>query len=222
MADIINRQFTSSSSEAFGEHTPPSIYVRIPLVAPKSLTSTWRDSVAAEEFDEDEMWNKWNFIRMITQSNPRLFLALELNGDPPDQERVNRWLGEPVVMLILPTSIFLTNSSKYPVLSKAYQNFIAQLNFKMAGNFSFLIRGNNLHGHLKHYVQYLNHMKSSALFVDKISKFTRGYEDVLQIPLQPLKDNLDSLVYEVFETDDIKYQQYELVGFSCLFYLPKN
>ncbi|KAL9126415.1 MAG: hypothetical protein Q9217_004526 [Psora testacea] len=36
-----------------------------------------------------------------------------------------------------------------------------------------------------------------------------GYEDYLQAPLQPLTDNLESITYEVFEQDPIKYDLYE-------------
>lgn len=219
LSDIINRQFVSSS-EHFNEHQAPSVCIKVPLIPYKSYSSKWRDD--EPDVDYDESWEKWNFIRMITQSHPKLFVALELNGDPIDPERIERWFGEPIVMALLSTSSFLTNSSKYPVLSKAYQQLIQKLNFKLAGNFSFVINGNNLHGHLKHYLQYINHLKSTDLFEDKISKFCLGYEDVLQIPLQPLKDNLDSLVYEVFETDDIKYQQYELAIYKAMKKIDKT
>lgn len=36
-----------------------------------------------------------------------------------------------------------------------------------------------------------------------------GYNDVIQAPLQPLMDNLESSTYEVFEQDPIKYLRYE-------------
>lgn len=38
--------------------------------------------------------------------------------------------------------------------------------------------------------------------------YYRGYEDFLQIPLQPLMDNLDQYTYEIFEKDPIKYIEY--------------
>lgn len=41
------------------------------------------------------------------------------------------------------------------------------------------------------------------------TKYTKGYEDCLQNPLQPLMDNLESQVYEIFEKDPVKYQQYQ-------------
>lgn len=37
----------------------------------------------------------------------------------------------------------------------------------------------------------------------------QGYEDYLQIPLQPLMDNLDRYTYEIFEKDPVKYREYQ-------------
>lgn len=39
--------------------------------------------------------------------------------------------------------------------------------------------------------------------------FTAGYKDTLQMPLQPLADNLQNSTYETFERDPTKYQKYE-------------
>ena len=36
-----------------------------------------------------------------------------------------------------------------------------------------------------------------------------GFQDKLQYPLQPLRDNLESLTYEQFEKDPAKYLLYE-------------
>merc|ERR1711865_879032 len=40
-------------------------------------------------------------------------------------------------------------------------------------------------------------------------QFEAPYADYLQIPLQPLQDNLESATYETFEKDPVKYAQYE-------------
>jgi protein arginine N-methyltransferase 5 len=45
--------------------------------------------------------------------------------------------------------------------------------------------------------------------MDGTAKFTKGYEDCLQNPLQPLMDNLESQVYEIFEKDPCKYVLYQ-------------
>ncbi|RDW72084.1 hypothetical protein BP5796_08118 [Coleophoma crateriformis] len=42
-----------------------------------------------------------------------------------------------------------------------------------------------------------------------IERFGAGYQDYLQAPLQPLTDNLESVTYEVFEKDPVKYDWYE-------------
>lgn len=42
-----------------------------------------------------------------------------------------------------------------------------------------------------------------------LERFGAGYQDYLQAPLQPLTDNLESITYEVFEKDPIKYELYE-------------
>lgn len=179
--DVIAQKLIPSS-ETFNEHHPPSICLRVPLIPHKKQAAELRNN--SNDVSDDSPWERWNFVRMILQSHAKLFVALELNGDLPDQEILNRWLGEPIVMLILPTSVFLTNASNFPVLSKAHQYFVRDINFRMAHNFSFIISGNNLHGDIKHYSQYLNHLKTTEIFEDKVSKFCHGYEDLLQIPLQ--------------------------------------
>jgi protein arginine N-methyltransferase 5 len=49
-----------------------------------------------------------------------------------------------------------------------------------------------------------------------LESFTHGYEDRLQVPLQPLADNLESRTYEIFEKDPIKYVQYEKAIYQAL------
>ena len=61
-----------------------------------------------------------------------------------------------------------------------------------------------LHKNLMYYYQYLDHLYSQQE-MDSIEQFSRGYEDYLQTPLQPLMDNLESQTYEVFEKDPVKY-----------------
>lgn len=43
---------------------------------------------------------------------------------------------------------------------------------------------------------------------DPVLKYTKGYEDYLQSPLQPLMDNLEASTYDVFEKDPAKYDLY--------------
>jgi type II protein arginine methyltransferase len=58
---------------------------------------------------------------------------------------------------------------------------------------------------LQHYSDYLRHLADKYRQNDPML----GFDDLLEIPLQPLYDNLDSYTYEVFERDPIKYSYYQ-------------
>lgn len=60
------------------------------------------------------------------------------------------------------------------------------------------------------YIDYLKHLRQTYLEQLTIGeKSLIGYRDILQSPLQPLMDNLESNVYETFERDSPKYLHYE-------------
>ncbi|XP_002130195.2 protein arginine N-methyltransferase 5 [Ciona intestinalis] len=140
--------------------------------------------------------------------------GFEITEDLPDPETLKQWLGEPVRVVILNTSIFLTNKKGFPVLSRAHQHLIMQL-FRL--NSQFVITGITKDGlALKTYQQYLEHLYQHRPCPDQYDMFAKGYEDYLQSPLQPLMDNLESATYEVFEKDPVKYRCYEEAIFRCL------
>ncbi|MCJ1394856.1 methyltransferase protein [Xylographa bjoerkii] len=57
------------------------------------------------------------------------------------------------------------------------------------------------------YIRWLQRRQPPRTIVEK---YGSGYQDYLQVPLQPLTDNLESMTYEVFEKDPVKYDLYEL------------
>ncbi|KAK8250993.1 arginine N-methyltransferase-like protein [Phyllosticta capitalensis] len=59
------------------------------------------------------------------------------------------------------------------------------------------------------HLSYLRHLQRNQPPKTQIERFGAGYQDYLQAPLQPLTDNLESITYEVFEKDPIKYEWYE-------------
>lgn len=66
----------------------------------------------------------------------------------------------------------------------------------------------------KHYdptphLSYIRNLQQRQPARTAIEKFGIGYQDYLQAPLQPLTVNLESITYEVFEKDPIKYEWYE-------------
>ena len=58
------------------------------------------------------------------------------------------------------------------------------------------------------YLDYLRFLQSKQPPKTLLQRFGSGYQDYLQSPLQPLTDNLESITYEVFEKDPVKYDLY--------------
>ncbi len=59
------------------------------------------------------------------------------------------------------------------------------------------------------HLSYIRNLQRKQPARTMIERFGAGFQDYLQSPLQPLTDNLESNVYEVFEKDPIKYDWYE-------------
>jgi type II protein arginine methyltransferase len=59
------------------------------------------------------------------------------------------------------------------------------------------------------HLSYMRNLQSKQPPQTQIEIFGAGYQDYLQAPLQPLTVNLESITYEVFEKDPIKYDWYE-------------
>ncbi|KAI0882647.1 Skb1 methyltransferase [Annulohypoxylon maeteangense] len=67
------------------------------------------------------------------------------------------------------------------------------------------------------YSAYLRHLERHQEPLDDLEQTTlTGFQDWLQSPLQPLSDNLESVTYEVFEGDPVKYFQYEMAIAAAL------
>jgi protein arginine N-methyltransferase 5 len=69
-------------------------------------------------------WDWWDRFRSNSNTEKRLNLALVLDGDVPDQQRLKRWLGEPIKCLVIATSLFLVNKKGYPVLPRSVQTTV--------------------------------------------------------------------------------------------------
>lgn len=158
--------------------------------------------------DEDDTWNWWDQFRSCADTDKKLNLALVVGREEMDEKRLQRWLGEPVRCLVLPTSIFLANKRGFPVLPRVVQ---ATLRPFIGQRVQFLIEGRNMGHDVRFHQQYLDHLVQTqeASVVDPVKQYAQGYEDYLQSPLQPLMDNLESGTYEVFEKDPVKYSEYQ-------------
>lgn len=147
-----------------------------------------------------------------------------------------RWHSEPVHLLTIDASCFLKNQKGYPVLSKAHQALIAKLMRLRTPPWILLCDVGPIPGMenaddsetnqseypslsqagstKKHHdptphLSYLRNLQQRQPTRTPIERFGVGYQDYLQAPLQPLTVNLESITYEVFEKDPIKYEWYE-------------
>jgi len=164
-----------------------------------------------------DIWDRWNTLRNLCGHNPRIKIALEISGDLPEGSSLVRWFSEPIEAVILPKKIFLTNKNGYPVLSKRHQELVRKLfkhtyQFIISDIFNEPLEKNGLPS----YQQYIRHLFRTQEQPSEIEKLALDYEDYLQTPLQPLMDNLESMTYEVFEQDPVKYIQYEEAIYRAL------
>ena len=73
------------------------------------------------------------------------------------------------------------------------------------------------------YVEYLRYLQQGLAELLPEEQLSLSYNDYLQSPLQPLMDNLESGVYEVFEKDPVKYRLYDEAVYKALVErFPKN
>lgn len=181
--------------------------IEVPISSTKQLSVKYRrdvveDDDAINQTVDDDPWNWWNNLRTYADFNSKFKVALELSENFPTREEVFRWFGEPVQYLIVPSKIFILNAAGYPVLSKTHQEIIGGF---IRLNVSFMVKANGEDSNLRYYAEYLQHL-FKTYYKDDIMN---GFEDHLELPLQPLYDNLDSYTYEIFETDPIKYHAYQ-------------
>ena len=59
------------------------------------------------------------------------------------------------------------------------------------------------------HLTYVRHLQRNQPPRSHLELFSAGYQEYLQAPLQPLTENLESVTYEVFEKDPVKYEWYE-------------
>ncbi|XP_063079914.1 protein arginine N-methyltransferase 5 [Engraulis encrasicolus] len=197
-------------------HHLTTFWIRVPLMDPEDmLDDIVENAPSSSNSDEEKTWHWWNSFRTLCDYNKRVCLAIEIVSDVPSDAVIEKWLGEPIKAAILPTSIFLTNKKGFPVLSKAHQRVIVRL-FKLDVQFIFTGTSQHSERDFRVYLQYLEYLNQSRPAPNSYDMFSKGYEDYLQSPLQPLMDNLEAQTYEVFEKDPVKYSQYQDAVFKCL------
>ncbi|KAG6844122.1 hypothetical protein H0H87_009609 [Tephrocybe sp. NHM501043] len=192
---------------------------------PKVVVSGSSEKLStAPESELNATWEMWDLIRSICEYNTRLTLTLDLSPPLPSTIGVlSKWAAESVRNILLPASTFIANGKGYPVLPKTTQSFIREC---MIHYPNVILSGVNAGIHNRGgeaaYKQYTRHLEKTSPAVQAaeragtVENFAQGYQDYLQAPLQPLMDNLQSVTYQTFEQDPVKYRQYEEAMYRAL------
>ncbi|XP_025829621.1 protein arginine N-methyltransferase 5 [Agrilus planipennis] len=197
-----------------GSNVNFQVWIQLPMIHPTCF------SPICSKSEEEDVWEWWNDLRTLCHYDKRLGLMLELPDSQhiPSELEIKRWMGEPVKVLQIKTSLFLTNHYNQPVLSRNHQEIISKM---LNLDVQYVIKGPKLHGKTyKPYCAYINYLGKKLFKNDAVTEFVQGCEDFLQNPLQPLTENLETLVYEVFEKDQVKYVEYQRAIQKALEDLP--
>lgn len=107
---------------------------------------------------DDESWTRWNSFRSIADFNPRIAVVLEICAKIPSEAEVNRWLGEPVVHIVIPCYLF--HGTVHPVLSTAHQTLVMAFARNKIG---CLVKSFASDGRLAQFSKHIRQLYSNAL-----------------------------------------------------------
>ncbi|KAI9495723.1 PRMT5 arginine-N-methyltransferase-domain-containing protein [Zychaea mexicana] len=185
-------------------------------VGSMSVTQMW---VRVLLDGSNKAWKQWNKFHALAEHNPKIYAALQLPKElPEDGLLLDTWFAEPIKTVIVPADVFISNNKGYPVLPKPHQAFLKKLMHRMQPQVIVTLPETKLHASAtpSSYQEYIQYLNRNLPELNDVERFAAGYHDYLQAPLQPLMDNLDNSMYETFERDPIKYQQYEKAVYHAL------
>lgn len=149
----------------------------------------------------ENSWDSWNTFRSMVGYSLKYGIILSLTNYVPTHNEVSRWIGEPVRALSVSTDIFILNKKGYPVLNKNHEDI---LKIAIQQKWTIVLSGDPLPNMLD-YFYYIMFVAKKTVIPSPILEC----HDLLLLPLQPLRDNLTSSVYHIFEQDPVKYTQYQ-------------
>lgn len=178
---------------------------------------------------DDDAYVAWRaFAKACANADVRA--AIEIGRDGVSEEGWRRWRGERVVAFVLRVDAFRTNAKGYPVLPRTTQALAKEM-FRLGAQVILSDRdddGDELAcvapwdvdsdvkenedgegNRTRLYWEYLAYLFRGVEASSEQALAEAPYRDYLQIPLQPLMDNLENVTYETFEKDASKYNQYE-------------
>ncbi|KAH7648297.1 Hs17p [Cryptosporidium bovis] len=170
----------------------------------------------------DQQWENWQLISGILDngsSSGKVGIVLNISDDlnESDITVLPRFIGEPIKCLVLSQNTIQIENVKSD--KNALSKFIEDL-LRLKIPISVELMNSSLRIDNKIYEDTYN---SIFNYLNKLTPLTQqekyeyDYLDILQIPLQPLFQDLKSIHYEVFEADPIKYTKYTDAIQLCLY-----
>ena len=202
--------FAASVSRVVNSAGQMSVWISIPMT---SCSNNDKDDDETTDISakSTDMWLVWNKIKQFCGPNARLNVVLDVPADLPlKSSDIERWFGEPVTALRLSSRLFTVGEDGIPALSDAHKSVIQQ--FLAIQHPQIVISGAlvaDIEQQGSNYILAVETLARESRFMTALEKFCIPYRDLLEVPLQPLGDNLESATYEIFERDPVKYDRYE-------------
>lgn len=156
--------------------------------------------------------SEWKQIQSELGYLENVGIVLNFRADLPEQNVLMEFVSHNLKSMMVPLSIFVTNKNGFPVLSKLHQDYIKflfsyRIDLIIKDDFAEITIQN--FSKITDYKLYLYHIFTTHKVFQNEDYVLCNYLDVFQVPLQPLRDNLQSQTYECFEEDNMKYDMYE-------------
>ncbi|VDM56097.1 unnamed protein product [Angiostrongylus costaricensis] len=174
--------------------------------------------------DTRDCWTVWaNFRKLCSNFYSQKLIAglqftVDIDDEFVDKKLLSRWKAEPLATFCVDVDVFVRCRETDQIsLPPAHANLLLDLWMPEKGR--IMVRGSSEHDTspslqrqcaqaLRAIVRDVNDRPSGITFSGFLVDSNISYIDVLQVPLQPLADNLDSCVYNTFEQDPVKYKRY--------------
>lgn len=158
-----------------------------------------------------QAWSTWQQYSTLLEHSTSVAPVLQLCGNEGGVAgEVQRWLAEPLRAVFVSSHAFpLSPKTGNPVLPRLLSAVLYQAH---SAGVQLVLQGRGTAARpIARYREYLALLmaKRRREAGEAEADANAAYNNVLQAPLQPLADHLESGTYEVFESDPVKYRLYE-------------
>ena len=160
------------------------------------------------KFGDEDTWEWWQRFRTGVRGDHRVVLGLELSSDLPSMEELQRWKGENLKSLIIPTSTF-EYSHGIPFLPLHLRQFVRDVCKARNGYIELILSGTALVD-ITTYLDYLDYM------LQDFKNYSQSkYNDLRMILRQPDR-TLTIPEHQEIVSNRPKYIQYQRAIFDAL------